>query len=240
MNSTMRTGIAVRTIHRADPAIIDALGQQGVATVHEAQSRAGMLKPYMRPIYPGARIAGSALTVLCHPGDNWMMHVAMELCQPGDVVVVALTADNTDSMFGELLAQSARARGVRGVVVDASVRDVVDMTEMRFPAWSRGIHAKGAVKSTLGSVNVPVVCAGQLVQPGDVVVADDDGVVIVPRLQAQQVAEAGAERERDEVEKRRRLAAGELGLDLMNMRESLQKAGLRYLDHIDELNEKDS
>lgn len=234
---TMQSGIAVRNIERADSALIDTLATQGVATVHEAQNRTGILKPYIRPIYSGARIGGSALTVLCHPGDNWMMHVAMELCQPGDLLIVAMAADNTDAMFGELLAQSARTRDVRGIVLDAAVRDVMDLTKMCFPVWSRAIHAKGAVKSTVGSVNIPIVCAGQLVHPGDVVVADDDGVVVVPREYAAQVAKAGSIREQKEEEKRKRLAAGQLGLDMYNMRGPLEQAGLRYVDSIDDLNQ---
>ena len=231
----MSFGTAVRKIPRADRKLIEALGSQGTATVHEAQGRTGMLKAYMRPIWPGARIAGSALTVLSHPGDNWMMHVAIELAEPGDVLVVGLTSDNTDGMFGEMLAQSAHAHGIKGLVVDAGVRDIRDLTAMQFPAWSRSMHAKGAVKATLGSVNLPVVCAGQLVNPGDIVVADDDGVAIVPRLQAAKVVEAGAARERHEDDLRRRLAAGESGLDLLNMRQSLADAGLRYVDSIDDL-----
>lgn len=222
--------MAVRQITRADAASVAQLGKFGVATVHEAMGRVGLLNTYMRPIYPGAKACGTAVTILAHPGDNWMLHVAAEMLQPGDVAVLGTSSANTDGMFGDLLATSFRARGAVGLVIDAGCRDTAELREMGFPVWSNTVNAKGTVKATIGSVNTPIVCAGALVHPGDVVVADDDGVVIVPKSQAAKVAAAAAARETKEAGTRKRLAAGELGLDVYGMRESLAKAGLKYFD----------
>lgn len=222
--------IVVRNIKRADASVVKRLGALGVSTVHEAYGRYGLMKPYLRPIWPGGEAAGPAVTVLAQPGDNWMIHVAVEQCRPGDLLVVGCTADNTDGMFGELLGTSLKARGVVGLVIDAGCRDVKPLKEMGFPVWSRAISAKGTVKSTLGAVNVPVVCAGVNVEPGDVVVADDDGVVVVPKAAAAEVAQKGEKRKADEDGKRQKLASGVLGLDMYGMREPLAKAGLVYVD----------
>jgi len=229
----MRT-VVVRNIARTDAAVVKRLGALGVATVHEAFGRFGLMKPYMRPIWAGGEACGTAVTVLAQPGDNWMIHVAVEQCRPGDMLVVGCTADNTDGMFGDLLATSLMARGVTALVIDAGCRDVKSLKEMGFPVWSKAISAKGTVKATLGAVNVPVVCAGINVHPGDAVVADDDGVVVVRRRDAADVAAKGEKRQAEEEGKRRQLASGVLGLDMYKMREPLAKAGLIYVDELEE------
>jgi 4-hydroxy-4-methyl-2-oxoglutarate aldolase len=222
--------VVVRNIKRADPNAIATFEKHGVSTTHEALGRYQLMKPYMRPIWAGACIAGPAVTILAQPGDNWMLHVAIEQCQPGDIVVLGCTADNTDGMIGDLIATSLKARGVKGVIIDAGCRDVATLKDMGFPIWARAISSKGTVKATLGSVNIPVVCAGVNVEPGDAIVADDDGVVVVPKKYAVKTAAKAQKRFDDEDAKRKKLASGILGLDMYNMREPLAKAGLIYVD----------
>jgi 4-hydroxy-4-methyl-2-oxoglutarate aldolase len=233
----MKMGTVVRNFPRSPEAVLQKLAAFGVATVHEAMGRNGLMKPYMRPIYSGASIAGNAVTVLAHPGDNWMLHVAVELCRPHDIVVVAVSAENTDGMFGELLATSFRSRGVVGLVIDAGCRDLAELTNMKFPVWSRAISAKGTIKATLGNVNTPVVCAGALVRAGDIIVADDDGVVVVPHSSVAPTVEAAQQRALKEEKKRSRLAAGELGLDIESMRPQLEELGLTYCEHLEDIGE---
>jgi len=228
----------IRNIERAESAFIQTLGQQGVATVHEAQGRTGLLNPHIRPIYAAARVAGSAITVSCQPGDNLMIHAAIEVCRPGDVLVVVTTSDSTDGMFGELLGTSCQAHGIIGLVIDAGVRDVTDLTAMNFPVWSKAISAQGTVKATPGSVNVDVVCAGALVRPGDVVIGDLDGVVIVKRETAQEVVQLGAERMEKERRSRERLKAGELGIDFYGLRAKLEELGVEYVDRAEDSSTK--
>jgi 4-hydroxy-4-methyl-2-oxoglutarate aldolase len=227
----------VRNIRRPDFTTVSVLGELGVATVHEAQGRTGLMKPYMRPIYPGARAVGTAVTISSQPGDNLMIHAAMDVCKPGDILVVTTTSDSTDGMFGELLGVSCHAHHVVGLIIDAGVRDTAELTAMDFPVWAKAVHAQGTVKSTAGSVNVPVVCAGALVNPGDVIVADADGVVVVPRDRAAAVARAGQERVTKEENTRERLRNGELGLDFYGLREKLKQLGVEYVDEVEAVKE---
>jgi len=230
-----RSGIAVRNVRRANAQAVAKLSKLGVATIHEAMGRVGLLAPYMRPIYRGARVCGTAVTVLGHPGDNWMLHVAAEMLEQGDVVVMGFASETTDGMFGDLLATSFRARGGLGLIIDAGVRDTHDLAEMKFPVWSRVVNAKGTIKATVGSVNTPVICAGAVVNPGDVVVGDDDGVVVVPAAKAMEIADAAQAREDKEAATRARLKSGELGLDIYAMRDKLKAAGLAYYENLEDV-----
>ena len=230
-----RSGIAVRNVRRANAQAVAKLAKFGVATIHEAMGRTGLLSPGLRPIYRGARVCGTAVTVLGHPGDNWMLHVAAETLQQGDVVVMGFSSATSDGMFGDLLATSFRARGGTGLIIDAGVRDTAELAEMKFPVWSRVVNAKGTIKATVGSVNVPVLCAGALVNPGDVIVGDDDGVVVIPAARADEVADAAQAREDKEAATRAKLGSGQLGLDLYGMRDKLKAAGLVYYDNLDDV-----
>jgi 4-hydroxy-4-methyl-2-oxoglutarate aldolase len=222
----------VRNIRRPDADSVRLLGELGVATVHEAQGRSGLLRPYMRPIYPAAKASGPAITVLCHPGDNLMIHAAIEVCKPGDILVVATLSESTDGMFGDLLGASCRAHGVVGLVIDAGVRDTADLTDMQFPVWAKAVSAQGTVKATAGSVNVPIVCAGAMIDPGDVIVGDADGVVVVPRHRAAEVAKLGDQRRAKEEKSRERLSKGELGVDFYGLRAKLKELGVEYVDQL--------
>lgn len=223
-------GVVYRNTPRADAKLIAQLADCGVATISESMGRMGLMKPYMRSIYKGAKVVGNVVTVLLHPGDNWMLHVAAEQIQEGDIVVAAVSADCTDGFFGELLATSFQAQGAAGLIIDGGVRDIAQLEEMEFPVWSKSVSAKGTIKASLGSVNIPVLCAGALVSPGDVVAADDDGIVVIPRNILEKTVELSVKREENEVAKREKLASGILGLDMYQMREPLEKAGLRYID----------
>ncbi len=223
-----QSGIAVKAITRADAGSVAELSTFGVATIHEAMGRVGLLSPYLRPIYPGAKACGTAVTIFAHPGDNWMLHVAAEMLQPGDIAVLGTSSENSDGMFGDLLATSFQARGGIALVIDAGCRDTAELKQMGFPVWSKAVYGKGTVKATVGSVNTPILCAGALIHPGDVIMADDDGVVVVPKARAGEVAAAARRREEKEAQTRKRLAAGELGLDIYNMRDPLAAAGLKY------------
>ena len=228
-------GVAVKNINRASKKQIARLEKLGSATVHEAQKRVGQLKPILKPVFEGARIAGSAITVLLQPGDNWMLHVAMELAQEGDIIIATCTTDNTDGFFGDLLASSAIAQGVKGLIIEGGVRDTRDLKQMNFPVWSKAISIRGTVKNTLGSVNIPIICASQQINPGDIIIADDDGICVVPYENAQVVADTASKREDYEMERRKQFDKGVLGLDLYKMREPLEKAGFKYFETNEDL-----